>query len=143
MSEAIDVGAVGPQRVFGPVSLAHLVRYAGASGDLNPLHFDAAFAQSVGFPAVFSQGMHQAALLATFLTDWLGAETVRRFQVRFCKQVWLGDTLTCSGVVVAVRRERGARLLSLDLTVTRQTGDVVIEGSAEVELPAEEPALSP
>ena len=41
--------------------------------------------------------MYQAALLATFATDWLGAENVRRYTVRFKEQVWPDDVLTCSG----------------------------------------------
>ena len=52
---------------------AKTICYSGASGDLNPMHYDDAFAKQAGYPSVFSQGMHQAALLATFATDWLGA----------------------------------------------------------------------
>jgi hypothetical protein len=42
-------------------------------------------------------GMFQASLLATFATDWLGADCVRRYSVRFELQVWPGDELTCTG----------------------------------------------
>ncbi|MFB9180103.1 MaoC/PaaZ C-terminal domain-containing protein [Dactylosporangium sucinum] len=65
-------------------------------GRLNPLHYDEPLAQGVGFPSVFSIGMFQAGLLATYATDWLGADTVRRFSVRFKEQVWPGDVLVCA-----------------------------------------------
>jgi acyl-CoA thioesterase FadM len=70
--------------------------------------------------------MYQAALLATFATDWLGAEQVRRFTVRFQEQVWPGDELTASGVVTQVDEDS----IEVDLTLTRQTGGVAIRGSA-------------
>src|SRR5918995_1789746 len=91
-----------PNFQFGPITRTDIVRYAGASGDFNPIHHDETFATGSGFPTVFSIGMYQAALLATFATDWLGADTIRRFTVRFQEQVWPGDELTCSGVVTKV-----------------------------------------
>src|SRR4030088_1447296 len=92
-------------RDFGPLTRQMFVRYAGASGDLNPMHYDDQLAQSAGYPSVFAQGMFCAALRAGFATDWLGAGSVRRFSVRFREQVWPGDVLTCSGVVAAVAAE--------------------------------------
>jgi len=111
------------------------VRYSGASGDLNPMHYDDGFARAAGYPSVFSQGMHQAALLATFATDWLGAETVRRFLVRFRDQVWPGDVLTCTGTVVGIEPAEGGRRVSVELTCARQTGTVVITAEADFLLP--------
>jgi acyl dehydratase len=128
-------GATGPERTFGPLTRATFVRYAAASGDLNPLHYDEEFARSVGYPSVFSHGMHQAALMATYLTDWFGAESVRRFKVRFRDQVWPGDVLTCSGTVDEVQRDGDVTRVVLSLTARRQTGAIVISGSAEVEVP--------
>jgi acyl dehydratase len=107
------------------------VRYAGASGDLNPMHYDDEFARTAGHPSVFAQGMFSAALLAGFATDWLGAANVRRFGVRFREQVWPGDVLTCSGTVTAVSEEPDADRLTVELTATRQTGGVAITGTAE------------
>jgi len=111
------------------------VRYAGASGDFNPMHYDDTFAQRAGYRSVFSQGMHQAALLATFATDWLGAENVRRFAVRFREQVWPDDVLTCIGVVTAIEERPDGRLVSVDLTATRQTGGVAVTATADFLLP--------
>jgi acyl dehydratase len=133
----LDVGTSPEPRTFPPLTRAMFVRYAGASGDFNPIHYDEEFAKSAGFPSVFSQGMHQAALLATFATDWLGAENVRRYAVRFREQVWPGDELTCTGKVTGVEPAEGGRLVTVELTCTRQTGGVAIAGSADFLLPGE------
>src|SRR5690606_26964040 len=66
----IAVGTIAEPRTFGPLTRQMFVRYSGASGDLNPMHYDDTLARAAGNPSVFSQGMHQAALLATFATDW-------------------------------------------------------------------------
>ena len=133
---AVKVGESAPPRTFGPLTRQMFVRYAGASGDFNPIHYDEEFARSGGFPSVFSQGMHQAALLSTFATDWLGPENVRRFHVRFREQVWPDDVLTCAGTVTAVDQRDDGQLVTVELTCTRQTGGVAIAGSADFLLPA-------
>ncbi|ABK68368.1 maoC like domain protein [Mycobacterium avium subsp. avium 2285 (R)] len=115
------------------------VRYAGASGDLNPMHYDDELARSAGYPSVFAQGMFSAALLAGFATDWLGARNVRRFGVRFREQVWPGDVLTCSGTVTAVCEESDGDRLTVELTATRQTGGVAVTGTAQFLIPRNAP----
>jgi len=131
----VSVGARAPARDFGPLTRQMFVRYAGASGDLNPMHYDDQLAQSAGYPSVFAQGMFAAALLAGFATDWLGAGCVRRFGVRFREQVWPGDVLTCSGTVTAVSAEGDADRVSVELTAARQTGGIAVAGSAEFVVP--------
>ena len=53
----IAVGDAPAPRVVGPLSVADFVRYAGASGDFNPLHYDETIARAAGFESVFAQGM--------------------------------------------------------------------------------------
>lgn len=127
-----QVGDQPPARAFGPITRTDIVRYQGASGDFNPIHHDEEFARAAGFPSVFSVGMLQAALLAGFATDWLGADNVRRFAVRFQEQVWPGDVLTCTGTVTRVHPEAlGGHRVFLTLSCVRPTGGVAISGSAE------------
>jgi acyl dehydratase len=125
------VGDRAPTRRFGPLARTDIVRYVGASGDFNPLHHDDEAARAAGFPTLFSAGMFQAGLVATFAVDWLGAERIRRFRTRFSEQVWPGDELTCEGVVIAVEGDR----VLVELTCTRQTGGVAVTGEAEFLLP--------
>ncbi|WGL54105.1 MaoC/PaaZ C-terminal domain-containing protein [Nocardioides sp. BP30] len=129
-------GTTATPRDFGPLTRQMFVRYSGASGDLNPMHYDDTMARAAGNPSVFSQGMHQSALVATFATDWLGAEHLRRFQVRFREQVWPDDVLTCEGVIEkVVQQPDGGRLITVALTCRRQTGAVAISGSADFLIP--------
>lgn len=124
---ALEVGTRAAPREFGPMTRQMFVRYAGASGDMNPMHYDDELARSAGYPSVFAQGMLTSALLATFVTDWLGARRIRRYAVRFREQVWPDDVLTCSGEVVAIDGDR----VTVELSCSRQTGAVAVSGSAD------------
>jgi acyl dehydratase len=131
VSPEIRVGDRPADRRFGPITRTDIVRYQGASGDMNPIHHDEDFARGAGFPTVFSVGMLQAGLLATFATDWLGAANVRRFATRFREQVWPGDVLVCSGVVESIEdTPDGARLAHVQLECRRDGGGQAIAGSA-------------
>jgi acyl dehydratase len=130
-ARGIQVGATAEPRDYGPLTTRMFTRYAGASGDFNPMHYDDTLARAAGYPSVFSQGMHTAALLASFAVDWLGAENVRRFAVRFREQVWPGDVLTCSGEITSARRDERGLLVTAELTATRQTGGIAISASAD------------
>lgn len=95
------------------------------------MHYAGDFARRAGYPSVFSQGMHQAALLATFATDWLGAENIRRFLVRFRDQVYPDDVLTCRGTVVGLGDTTEGTLVHIEIVCTRQDGAVAIRGDAD------------
>lgn len=126
----LQVGDRGPARRVGPLTRTDIVRYAGASGDFTPLHHDEELARAAGFPTVFSMGMFQAGILATYAADWLGAEAVRRLSVRFEEQVWPGDTLECHGVVEDVLEEQGLELLLVRLRCDRLGGGTAVSGQA-------------
>jgi len=114
----------------GPITLTDLVRYQGASGDMNPLHHDSAVAQAAGFEGPFAPGMYPAGLLATWATDWLGPGQIRSYRMRFREQAWPGDVLTCSGEIVREYEEAGERRVDVELACTRQTGGVTVQGWA-------------
>jgi acyl dehydratase len=123
---------VGEERAqeFPPLTRTMFVKYAGASGDFNPMHHDDTIAAQVGNPSVFGHGMLTMGLAARVIKDWFGPESVRRLQVRFAKQVWPGDVLTCRATVTGTREADGEQLVDLDLTVENQNGDKAITGSA-------------
>ena len=123
--------------VIGPLSRTDLVRYQGASGDFNPIHHDEPFAVNSGLPQPLSLGMLQAGMLATWATDWLGAEAIRRFRVRFAERVFPGDTVTCAGrIVKSYVDEAGQSLVDLELECTTQTGAVALRGWATFTVPS-------
>ena len=101
--ETLKVGEEGPKWEIGPVTLAMILRYAGASGDFNPLHNDPDYAKAAGYPGIFAMGMMTAGYLGRYVSEWMGPQNIRRFKVRFLDQVWPGDVLTCGGRVTEKR----------------------------------------
>jgi acyl dehydratase len=126
----LAVGDEAPPLVVDDISRTHFVRYAGASGDFNPMHHDDTVATSVGNPSVFGPGMLTAGLMARVVKDWFGPEALRRFQVRFSKQVWPGETLTCKATVTALREDGTDGFADLELLVENQDGEPKLTGSA-------------
>jgi acyl dehydratase len=126
-----------PVRTFGPVTLTDIVRYQGASGDMNPMHHDDVLARSAGYPEAFGVGMLNAGYLATFCTDLFGTETVRRFRTRFKGLVWRGDVLHAAGQVREVYGRGDRTHVEIDLTLTTEDGRLVVEGDAEFVLPSD------
>jgi len=111
------------------------VRYAGASGDYNPLHTDEVYTvQAAGYPSVFAHGMLTMGLTAKMLTDLVGDDRLTRFGVRFTNQVWPGDTLDTTATVTALREDAGARLVELTVATVNQHGKEVLNGTATARL---------
>jgi acyl dehydratase len=117
----VTVGDALPLTTFR-VTRADLVRYAGASGDFNVIHWNERVARGVGLPDVIAHGMLTMALVGRALTDWAGDPgAVVDFGVRFTRPVVvpdddLGATLEVGGTVTAVDVEAGTA--SIDLTAT-------------------------
>jgi len=126
MSPSITVGDTAPPLVIENLTRTNFVRYAGASGDFNPMHHDDTIAAQVGNPSVFGHGMLTAGLMARVVKDWLGPEALRRIQVRFAKQVWPGETLTFTATVTVVHDDT----VDLDLQAINAEGEVKLTGTA-------------
>jgi acyl dehydratase len=115
----ISTGAELPERTFR-VTRADLVRYAGASGDFNPIHWSDRVAGSVGLPGVIAHGMLTMALAARAVTGWLGDPTALvDYHVRFGRPVLVPDDdagaeVRVAGRVAAVDGDRAR----VDLVVT-------------------------
>lgn len=135
----MEPGTRLPERTFGPVTMTDIVRYQGASGDMNPMHHDDELARSAGYPAAIGVGMLGAGWLAAYCTEQFGEETVRRFRTRFTQVVYRGDRLVASGEVVRVFDRDGETRVELSIQLRRSDTTVVVDGSAEfVVSPAEE-----
>ncbi|MBJ8338124.1 MaoC family dehydratase N-terminal domain-containing protein [Antrihabitans sp. YC3-6] len=116
--------------VYGPFTRTDFVRYQGASGDMNPIHHDETVARAAGYDTPLAVGMLSAGLLATYATDWLGADSIRRFRTRFKRQLWPGDTLTCTGTVVQEYFQDGELRVDVALVGTAQGGEVAVQSWA-------------
>jgi acyl dehydratase len=96
----MQTGDTLPEQLF-TVTRADLVRYAGASGDFNPIHWSDRVATSVGLPGVIAHGMFTMALTARALDTWAGAPgRVRELGCKFTRPVVVPDDDT--GVTVRV-----------------------------------------
>jgi acyl dehydratase len=133
----VAVGTELPEQVHH-VTRADLVRYAGASGDFNPIHWNQRVATSVGLPDVIAHGMFTMALAGRAVTDWTGDPgALVEYQVRFGRPVVVPDDDT--GAEVTVRGTVGALLdddrVRVDLAVTSGGEKVLSLARAIVRLP--------
>jgi acyl dehydratase len=129
----VQVGTELPAREFR-LQRADLVRYAGASGDFNVIHWNERVAKAVGLPNVIAHGMLTMATAGRVVTDWVGDPgRVLSYGVRFSRPVVVEDddqgaTLTVSGTVEEVH-EDGTAVVGLTATVG---GDKVLMGARAV-----------
>ena len=131
--DQVEVGAELPAGTF-PVTRDVLVRYAGASGDFNPIHWNETFATGVGLPNVIAHGMFTMAEAIRVVTDWLGDPgAVVEYGVRFTKPVVVPDDGV--GAVIEVSAKVAAKLddrrVRVDLLAT-SGGDKVLGMSRAV-----------
>jgi acyl dehydratase len=135
-------GGVAPGTALPPLTVhlarADLVRYAGASGDLNPIHWDEHFARSVGLPDVIAHGMLTMGLAVRAVTAWVGDPgAVLDYRTKFTRPVVVahdtGADVEVSGVVAQVGDDGTARI---DLTVTSAGAKVLGAARVVVRLPA-------
>jgi acyl dehydratase len=111
----VEVGTELPAQTF-PVSRATLVRYAGASGDFNPIHWNERFAKEVGLPDVIAHGMFTMASAIRVVTDWAGDPgAVAEYGVRFTRPVVVPNDE--AGAVIEVGAKVAAKLSDEDRTV--------------------------
>lgn len=119
-----------PELVKAPVSRMQLVRYAGASGDFNPIHFDDEAAQAGGLDGVIAHGMLSMAFLGQLVENAFGAGACKRLEVRFQGMVALGEVITCRGVITEVVREARPYAVCA-VEAVGASGRAVTSGTAE------------
>lgn len=133
--EDLKEGDEAPVRAH-TLTRTDLVRYAGASGDYNPMHHDEILATKAGQPSVFGHGMFSMGLLGTAVTDFVGAGTLTHYQVRFNRQTWPGEELRTRVVVTAKREEDGKKLVDFECSLANAEGEVKVSGMATAALPS-------
>jgi acyl dehydratase len=135
-AEAVQVGLELPSQTF-TIRRADLVRYAGAAGDFNVIHWNERVARSVGLPDVIAHGMYTMALAARVVTDWAGDPArVVEYGVRFTRPVPVPDddegaTVEVAGTVAALLEDGRVRV---DLTATHAGAKVLGRAQAVVAL---------
>lgn len=128
--EQISEGDALPERELPPISRTDIVRYQGASGDMNPIHHDEPFARAAGYQAPLVVGMLPAGALLAWAAGAFGPRNVRRSRIRWKEQVWPGDVLVLSAKVAKKYEEQGERKLDLELACSKRGGGVVVQAFA-------------
>ena len=123
------VGTMLPERRYG-VGLGAVVRYAGASGDFSPVHYDPHAARAGDVDRMYAMGMLGAGWLAGLAVECFGAGSVRHFRVRFRGRLWLGDEVTCGGHLR--ERNQAGRTLLISLVLTGPDQTVIADAEATV-----------
>ena len=134
--DAVEVGTELPGHTF-QITRADLVRYAGASGDFNVIHWNERIATSVGLPDVIAHGMFTMALAARVVTDWaVDPARVVEYGVRFTRPVPVPDDDT--GATLEVSAVVGAKLddgrVRVDVTASHEGAKVLGRAQAVVAL---------
>jgi acyl dehydratase len=128
----VEVGTEIPPVDF-PIRRVNLVKYCGASGDFNTIHWNERLAVSVGLPNVIAHGMFTMALAARVVTDWVGDPgAVREYGVRFTSPVVvpdddIGAVLTVAGTVEEKLADNRVRV-----GLTARSGDARVLAGARV-----------
>lgn len=134
--EDVQEGDVLPSFTVENITRTDIVRYAGSSGDFNPIHHDQGFAEAAGNPTVFAMGMMNAGILSRLVSDYASIENLRKYAIRFSTRVWPGDSLTCQGKVTKKAVENGENVIAGEVVALNQKGEVAIQGSFQAALPS-------
>jgi acyl dehydratase len=126
-----------------PVTRLSLVKYCGASGDFNPIHWNERHARAVGLPDVIAHGMFTMAQAGRFVTDWAGPGAfVTEFGVRFSAPVVVPDDDTGASIEVSgtIEEKLGDGRVALALTARSAGAKILSRVRAVVQLPAAPPS---
>jgi len=133
----VEAGAELPQASY-PVTRLSLVKYCGASGDFNFIHWNERIAKSVGLPDVIAHGMFTMAQAGRYVTDWAGpSAVVTEFGVRFSSMVVVPDDDRGALIEVSgqVEEKLDGHRVALALTARSADTKVLTRARAVVQLP--------
>ena len=133
--EDVQVGDVIPKLVKPGLSHLHLVRYAGASGDFNPLHTDPKFGEMAGTDGIISHGMLIMGFVGQMLSDYVGPLALRKFGVRFKGMTRIDDEIICTGTITEKYEVDGEGRIAGKVQAADQNGDVKVSGTFVAALP--------
>jgi acyl dehydratase len=129
--EDVAVGQELPTVVKRP-NLTQMVRWAGASENLHPVHYDPEVAKASGVPDVLVHGRLKAAFVAEVVTSWMGeGGSLRQLRLRFLGMDFPGQDMVCRGRVT----DKSESAVECELWLENPRGEVTVRGTALVSLP--------
>jgi len=129
----VSIGDPMPTLVKEPVSKVQLVRYAGASGDFNPLHTDPEIGKAVGIGGQIAHGMLIMGFVGQAITNWVPKKCLKSFSIRFAGMTRPDDVITVTGKVVDKREDSGR--IRCEVAARNQKDELIVAGQFEAELP--------
>jgi acyl dehydratase len=129
----VNVGDPMPTLVKEPVNKVQLVRYAGASGDFNPLHTDPEVGKAIGIGGQIAHGMLIMGFVGQAITQWVPKKYLKAFSVRFAGMTRPDDVITVTGKVVDKREDSGR--IRCEVAAKNQKDELIVAGQFEAELP--------
>ena len=133
--EDVQVGDAIPKLVKSPLSHLQLVRYAGASGDFNPLHTDPKIGELIGVGGIIGHGMLTMGFVGQMLSDYVGPAALRKFGVRFKGMTHLDDVISCTGTITEKYETDGEARIAGKVQAADQNGEVKVAGTFVAALP--------
>src|ERR1700694_1230417 len=133
--EDVQVGDEIPHLIKPPVTHLQLVRYAGASGDFNPLHTDPKIGELIGTGGIIAHGMLIIGFVGQMLSDYVGPTALRKFGVRFKGMTRLDDQITCTGTITEKYEADGEARIAGKVQAVDQNGDLKVSGTFVAALP--------
>ncbi|GAB6268422.1 MAG: MaoC/PaaZ C-terminal domain-containing protein [Smithella sp.] len=142
----IEIGDEMPPYISAPITRTHLVRYAGASGDFNPLHHDQTFVKMIGMKNVIAHGMLIMGIVGEAITFWIENKYLRKFNARFMSMTEPVDwdnventkdraTIIVSGKVVKKFEENGEKKFECEIIAEDALGSKKLSGFFIAALP--------
>jgi len=132
--ENIRVGDELPAMAKQPIDRVQLARYAGATGDFNPVQVDEMAAKAAGLPSVVAPNTIGLGFLGQLVGDWARGAQVKRLSCKFSRILWPGDTLICKGRVADRHGEGGRYFVELDVWAENQKGELALRGAVTLKI---------
>ena len=129
---SLEAGDSLPSLTKEPVTKVQLVRYAGASGDFNPLHTDDAVAQKAGLKGVIAQGPLVMGFVGQAIARWAEKKNLKRLKVRFMGMTFPEDVITVGATVAEKTEMDDGVSIVCDTVAKDQNGEVKLSGQFEV-----------
>ena len=128
----LKVGDSLPPLTKDTITKVQLVRYAGASGDFNPLHTDDGVARKAGLKGVIAQGILVMGFMGQAISGWVRTRDLKRFKVRLTGMTYPGDVITVKAVIREKKESDGALFVLCDTLAEDQNGETKVSGEFEV-----------
>ncbi|MBI4640800.1 MAG: MaoC family dehydratase N-terminal domain-containing protein [Candidatus Tectomicrobia bacterium] len=118
------------------VERIQLVKYAGASGDFNPIHQFEDVAKSQKLPGIIAHGMLSGGFLGQYMTDWVPEGALKKLTFSFRAMTRPEDTVSCKGKITDKYTRTGQHYIECEIWTENQKGEKLSPGTATVVLPS-------